>query len=162
MVESHANQLHDLDISDAGFFVLRSPTLPAEDFLKWTNNASLSQLLHATSCPSELDNAWRRDVGILRDRLRSIIDRPEIGRALLVASPALQSGIQHWKSDPDSKKGLQAERTLVRYFTRMCTRPTPFGLFAGCTLGRISKSSTDIGSLNLPPRRTYLTVMTQL
>src|SRR5262249_23212888 len=30
---------------------------------------------------------------------------------------------------------------LVRYFTRLCTRSTPLGLFAGCSVGRISEET---------------------
>jgi thiopeptide-type bacteriocin biosynthesis protein len=144
-------------ISGAGFFLLRTPTLPAEDFLNWTGDLAQTRFANVELDTNELESAWREDVSLLRERLKSLLDRAEIARAILIASPDLQSGIRYWRSDPDSKRGLQAERSLVRYFTRMCTRPTPFGLFAGCTLGRISKSETESSSLKLQPRCSYRT-----
>lgn len=144
-------------VSDVGFFVLRTPTLPVDDFLNWTRDLAQTRLAGVEAGADELESAWHQDVKVLRDRLRSLLNRSEIARALLIASSDLQSGIRHWRANPDSKRGAQAERTLVRYFTRMCTRPTPFGLFAGCTVGRISKPRTASCLLNLQPRRSYRT-----
>ena len=39
--------------------------------------------------------------------------------------------------DPDSERGGRIERAIVRYFSRMACRPTPFGLFAGGSVGTI-------------------------
>ena len=115
MTSEHKTLRYGRDILDAGFCVLRTPTLPAEDFLNWTNELEQTRLAGAELEADELESAWRRDVCVLRTRLKSLLDRPEISRALLIASPALQSGIPHWRSNPDSKKGLRAQRTLVRY-----------------------------------------------
>jgi thiopeptide-type bacteriocin biosynthesis protein len=143
------------DFSDAGFFVLRTPALPADDFLNWTNGMQASRLGKMPASPDEIESAWHDDVQMLRDRLKRLVDRPEISHALFVASPTLQSGIELWKVAPDSKKGLQAERALVRYFTRMCTRPTPFGLFAGVSLGHVTKSVIEHPGLHLQTRQFY-------
>jgi hypothetical protein len=44
-----------------------------------------------------------------------------------------------WVEFPESKKGLQAERALTRYFMRMTGRSTPFGLFSGCSVGTMQR-----------------------
>ncbi|HEU0105120.1 MAG TPA: lantibiotic dehydratase, partial [Vicinamibacteria bacterium] len=44
---------------------------------------------------------------------------------------------------PESERGQRVEHALVRYFARMCGRPTPFGLFAGCAMGALGEG-TDL------------------
>src|SRR5207237_10620091 len=43
------------------------------------------------------------------------------------------------RNAPDSDKGRATERSLVSYVLRAAARPTPFGLFAGCTTGRLGE-----------------------
>jgi len=123
----------------SGFFVLRSPLLPFDDFVRWGN---------------WLTGTWEADVERLRTRLRVVIDQPEIRHALLVASPSLVKSIPYWEQDPDSKRGVQTERSLVRYFARMCGRATPFGPLAGWSTGRIAEE-TGAGALSLQSRQQY-------
>jgi thiopeptide-type bacteriocin biosynthesis protein len=126
------------ELTHSGFFVLRSPLLPASELAAWSQDLTAFQAFGSADKGEAFEAAWLKDVRTLRERLRSIVDRPEIIHALYVASPSLLAGIEHWKRDPNSKKGLQAERALVRYFVRMCARSTPFGLFSGCSVGRIN------------------------
>ena len=119
------------DIVPSGLVVLRTPLLPMEEIDAW--RAGL-QVPHATE--DVLDAALAHDRALLRERLRKIVDRPEIAEALVVASPDLFDTLEQWKRDPESKKGRKTEQALVRYFLRMASRPTPFGLFSGCTAGR--------------------------
>jgi thiopeptide-type bacteriocin biosynthesis protein len=100
----------------SGFFVLRTPLLPFDTFTAWGEGA---------------------DAATLRQRLQLIIDRPEVREALFVASPSLSESLAVWREAPESERGQKVERALIRYFTRMCTRSTPFGLFAGCGVGRV-------------------------
>lgn len=121
--------------------------------MEWSEGLAAAQAAQPGNEAETMEKAWMKDVQVLRNRLRSIIDRPEIQHALYVASPSLQSGMEHWKRDPESKKGVQAERALVRYFARMVTRPTPFGLFSGCSVGSLQD---DCGTkLLLMPSRQY-------
>jgi thiopeptide-type bacteriocin biosynthesis protein len=46
-----------------------------------------------------------------------------------------------WFQEPQSEAGQKIERALVRYFARMAGRATPFGLFAGCSVGLIGAES---------------------
>ena len=100
----------------ADFFVLRTPLLPFDELLAWSEG---------------------EDRRLLRARLQALVARPEVREALLVASPSLDESIPVWLASPDTERGRKVEHTLVRYFARMAGRPTPFGLFAGCSFGRL-------------------------
>ena len=54
--------------------------------------------------------------------------------ALLIASQALYSGI---KRKPASQKKINnLKYSLLKYYIRACSRPTPFGLFSGVSMGQ--------------------------
>jgi thiopeptide-type bacteriocin biosynthesis protein len=103
----------------AGVVVLRTPLLPFDDIERWTAGVD--------------------DRALLRERLSSLLERPEIREALFVASPDLVESLAYWRRDPTSKKGQRAEHAVVRYLLRMASRPTPFGLFSGCTAGTVGE-----------------------
>ena len=73
------------------------------------------------------------------------LDNKAFSEALLIASPELFEEavkIQNKQKTPlKQKTGI--ENSLYRYFQRACTRPTPFGLFAGCATGTVG-DRTDI------------------
>jgi thiopeptide-type bacteriocin biosynthesis protein len=116
----------------AGFFALRTPLLPFDELTSWSAGLSAT---HLTDSSAALDAAYSADRLLLRQRLRDIISRPEVREALCVASPDLDDRLHVWDREPDSEAGEKIERALVRYFSRMAGRPTPFGLFAGCSVG---------------------------
>jgi hypothetical protein len=62
-----------------------------------------------------------------------------------VASPDLLDGVRDRADDP----GVEA--ALVRYVSRMASRPTRFGRFAACGIGTISDHTT----IELPPARQW-------
>ncbi|MCP4661822.1 MAG: lantibiotic dehydratase [bacterium] len=137
-----------LDVQPSGFFTMRTPLLPFEEVESWSSGLAAPA---AEDDPERLAEALAADRTLLRERLRRLIERPEIREALFVAAPELVSGIRAWHRDPESKKGRRAEETLVRYFLRMAARPTPFGLFSGCSTGTVSTRS----ELRLPARDAY-------
>lgn len=115
-------------------FVLRTPLLPLDDFLAWTRGAD----------DAEGDQEARAG---LREALGRWVERPEVREALLVASPSLVASLEVWRSKPGSKQGQQIERALVRYLSRMTSRPTPFGLCSGVSVGTLA----DRTELRLAP-----------
>jgi thiopeptide-type bacteriocin biosynthesis protein len=138
---------------DSGFFVLRTPLLPLDELVSWGAGLQARMAFESGGGPEAIDAAWRADLKLLRGRILQVIHRPDVLHALFVASPSLQSGVEYWKRDPDSKRGIQAERALVRYFERMASRATPFGLFSGCSLGQIAAQANESGvTLSLKPR----------
>jgi thiopeptide-type bacteriocin biosynthesis protein len=89
--------------------------------------------VEAPACsPGELEGALERDRARLRARLMEVVQRPEVTGALSVASPDLLDGLRERDDDP----GVEA--ALLRYVSRMASRPTPFGLFAACGVGEIT------------------------
>ena len=118
----------------SGFFVLRTPLLPFTEVTAWGRGL---QAPSAGEDPGVLAEALAADRVQLRRRLEDIVTTPEFRDALFVASPSLAAAVDPWRKDPDSDKGRATERSLVSYLMRAAGRPTPFGLFAGCTTGTI-------------------------
>ena len=74
----------------------------------------------------------------------SLLADPHIRRALAVGSPSLLNTVARFKqSKPSRRDAEQMGAKLLRYVTRMSTRPTPYGLFAGVALGTWS-TVTDL------------------
>jgi len=96
------------------FFVLRQPTYSLDKLFQFHNQLATQSLANL---------------------LRLHYADPLAQQALFVASPALYERFSRWlagESLPEEDKLLV---TLHKYLVRMCTRPTPYGLFAGCTVG---------------------------
>ena len=76
------------------------------------------------------------------DRLRAdptywlrLAEQPEVREALHLASPGLMRRLA--AGNPDDKVAA----SVTAYLVRMCTRATPFGLFAGCSLGEVGDAT---------------------
>jgi lantibiotic biosynthesis protein len=116
----------------SGFFVLRTPLLPVDTFVDWSRHAS--------------------DVDALRDKLARIASLPEVREAIFLASPDLDETLQPWlDARLDGNRARRVERAVLRYFSRMVVRPTPFGLCAGWSTGSIGSNT----NLTLAPRGRY-------
>lgn len=63
---------------------------------------------------------------------------------LQIAAPELSEGI--------GKGADKAQYPAYRYYQRACTRPTPFGLFAGCSVGTIG---SDCSKIYLSKQKEY-------
>ncbi len=122
------------DFAPSELVVLRTPMLPFEEIESWSAGLSAP-----ASDGGALAGALAHDRELLRERLRALVERPEVAEALFLASPDLSQSLAHWLREPESKKGQRTEQGLVRYFLRMASRPTPFGLFSGCTAGTVGE-----------------------
>lgn len=118
----------------AGFFAVRTPLLPVEALSQWAQGTEASAALG----PGELESAIHADRNRLRSRLAALFAQPAVREALFLASPDLASKLPVWMNDPESGQGEKIERALIRYFVRMAVRPTPFGLFAGASVGAVA------------------------
>jgi thiopeptide-type bacteriocin biosynthesis protein len=139
------------DFEPSELVVLRTPLLPMEEIEAWTSD------LLSPACAGDdaaLEEALAHDRALLRRRLRDSLERPELREAVFLASPDLTESLAQWQRDPDGKKGRRTEHGLVRYFLRMASRPTPFGLFSGCTAGRTGRDG-ERTRFTLAPRTTY-------
>ncbi|MBQ4850325.1 lantibiotic dehydratase [Pseudoalteromonas sp. MMG012] len=66
---------------------------------------------------------------------------PGVEEAVYLASPSLLERIEQWRSKPESKQGKKVAKALLKYMVRMCSRPTPFGLFSGIHKGMVTDST---------------------
>lgn len=83
-----------------------------------------------------------------------------IKEAINLASPELKKGLDKWAAQnselsDEKKKGY--ELTFLKYLSRMSSRCTPFGLFAGCSVGNLNaETNITLASLNNHRRFTQL------
>lgn len=136
------------EFEPSGLVVIRTPLLPVEELDAW--GADLQAPLRAED-EAALPEALVHDRALLRRRLQELLDRPEVREAIFLASPDLAESLAQWRREPESKKGQRTENGLVRYFLRMTSRSTPFGLFSGCTSGSVGERT----SFALGERRSY-------
>lgn len=121
-------------LAPSGFFALRTPLLPLGQFLEWGEGVEAPAVVDQ---PNLLEGALQRDRALLGGRLQAVFDQPPLREALFLGSPDLERALDGWKQDRRGGRGPGVERALVRYFSRMSSRPTPFGLFAGNSTGTV-------------------------
>ena len=61
------------------------------------------------------------------------VQSPVFKEMLQIATPDLSEGMDNGAE--------RAQFSAYRYFERACTRPTPFGLFAGCSMGAVGEQT---------------------
>ena len=103
-------------------YVLRTPLLSIDYYKKLT----------AADAVSEAD-------------LREICQDKLIREAIFLASPSLLFEIDKWLAHEltDPKKCNRLKDAVLKYVARICARCTPFGLFAGCTVGQFSDEDSS-------------------
>lgn len=132
----------------SGFFVLRTPLLPFEEMVAWSEGL---EAVGSLGDSQRLEAALERDRARLRARLLALVARPEVRDALFVASPSVDEALEVWQKEPDSQQGRKLEPAVVSYVSRAAARATPFGLFAGWTTGTIAAQTR----LRLQARERY-------
>ena len=103
-------------------YVLRTPLFPITFYLELVENYSREKVLEA-------------------------FENPLVREAIYIASPELVSALDKWKKEAPSlsdKKENSLEIALLKYVARMAARCTPFGLFAGCTTGKVDLETNSI------------------
>ncbi|MEL6976511.1 MAG: lantibiotic dehydratase family protein, partial [Bacteroidota bacterium] len=126
-------------------FILRVPILPLTFFFDLTSGDEVSE--------NSLQNAFQD---------------PVIQEAVFLASPTLFFELQKWmEGDLDSKKAQRMVTSLLKYLSRMSSRCTPFGLFAGCATGNFSETTDLVIEASTEHRRftrpdmNYLVALSQ-
>lgn len=107
------------------FYLLRMPVVSVENLLSLNKNLKEKSL---EIC------------------IKEIFGQPFYQEAIYVASPELFQEFQKWQDGTliNEKEVSKLVVSLYKYYVRMCTRCTPYGLFAGSALGNISEKSTEI------------------
>lgn len=108
------------------FFLLRTPVLSFDDY---------------TSCfPEEWGSLEDLKAYTVR-RIIELSNDPVIKEAIAVSSPSLHESLFRLQDVDDPRKQEQVLKGFMRYVLRMMTRPTPFGLFSGVSVGHFGESS---------------------
>lgn len=123
MVKNKSKQeiMSDYKIKYFSEYVLRTPLFPLSAYFKIIENYS-----------SEKCTAFYKN--------------PVVKEAFNLASPDLKNQLDKWALETSSlsnEKKASLELTFLKYAARMSSRCTPFGLFAGCSVGKLD-SETNI------------------
>lgn len=118
-------------------YILRKPILPLDFFINLTSDLDVSE--------NELKRLFN--------------DEPVIKEIIYLSSPSLYYQIQKWthNKELERKKVERIKISFLKYLSRASFRCTPFGLFAGCTIGDISQDyDVKISRRNQFKRKTVL------
>jgi len=140
---SRAQRPRDVPFEPSGFFVFRTPLLPVSTLQRWGRD-----LIAAGSEPGSASEALATDRARLLECLRREIADPVVREAIFCASPSLDEAVEAWLRDPSNPRSEGVSGAVARYLVRMAGRATPFGLFAGYSLGKIDEATM----LGLAPR----------
>src|SRR5690348_7988168 len=110
------------EFATSGFFALRTPLFPFEEFLKLSEALTFFKALRENG---DIATAAAADARLVRARLQEFLDRPEVKEALWLGSPDFVSALSLWRKEPEGEKGQRLEHSLYRYVARMTSRPTP-------------------------------------
>lgn len=87
---------------------------------------------------------------VTKERFKELFQDPIINEAIFLATPPLYEELQKWSNNKitDSKKEERLLDSFFKYISRMSSRCTPFGIFAGCSVGKFNDSTKIV--LNKP------------
>lgn len=133
---------HPSTCQTADFFVLRTPGLPLDAL------SPRIQALRETDAQDPSAEWQESDRESLCQVLRDLVRRNDIREAMALASPDLASRLGAWlEGSLQGKVARNIEQSLLKYLSRMSSRSTPFGLFAGVSMGAWSPASRlSVGS----------------
>ncbi|WP_326984189.1 lantibiotic dehydratase family protein [Chryseobacterium sp. MYb264] len=81
------------------------------------------------------------------DELKKICREPIFLEAIYLSSPSLYVEINKWlgsEKDFSTKEFQKLKHTILKYYSRISTRSTPFGLFSAVRLGKFSLAMSNI------------------
>ncbi|WP_293939972.1 lantibiotic dehydratase [Sphingobacterium sp. UBA5996] len=116
------------------YFLLRTPLLPA---------AVAVDLLRI------------EEANDMEERLRHLFQREQLKEALFLASPTFSVEVEKWL-EYKKESSLKMITSLLKYAIRMSSRSTPFGLFAGVSLGNVIASEKKVSLIRGNTHKTVL------
>lgn len=75
------------------------------------------------------------------ENIESLLRNDDIREAIYLASSVLYHELERY-AELDENEKSRIKNSFVRYISRMSTRCTPFGLFAGCSVGNIEEETS--------------------
>ncbi|MDF2551630.1 MAG: lantibiotic dehydratase [Chryseobacterium sp.] len=83
--------------------------------------------------------------------LKEICSNVIFQEAIYLASPNLYKELKNWldsEKELSSSQHQKLKNTILKYYIRMSTRCTPFGLFSGVGLGKFNQEETENNNLS--------------
>lgn len=114
-------------------YVLRTPLLTVDFFLKLTKGDKVTD-----------------------EQLKNVFSDSIIKEAIFLASPILFEEIEKWVTGKNLDEKGEIRNSFLKYLSRICSRPTPFGLFSGCSTGQFFNESKIVRENSLNKRHTRL------
>lgn len=112
---------------------------------KFNYSVSSSFQIRSPLFPFELIEKLVEKENSLSELIDFTIEHPFLLEAILIASPQLYDTIIRYDSKKISyKKKTSLKNSLYRYIIRSSTRCTPYGIFAGVSVGKYSNSTCII------------------
>lgn len=90
--------------------------------------------------------------------LISVLSNVLISESIYLASPELYTELKKTMENKTCNINKKLQSSITKYICRMCTRCTLFGLFAGCSIGKIGEFSITVLSDEIS-RKTRLDMM---
>jgi len=93
-------------------------------------------------------NSFNSEVVDIRNEFKSLLKNDDFKKGLIISSSSLYSAMDTYLKSISSKlnrKLEQTERGLLRYYTRMSMKATPFGAFCNIVPGRIINANSNNG-----------------
>jgi len=125
-------RMPELDISVADFAVVRTPLLPFQRFVELAGETS--------------DAGVTESREQIAGRLHQAFCDPVLSESLYVASRSLHERFSERLAAGSAETDRKLDRALMKYFGRMTSRCTPFGLLAGVSWAPISVVSDSRNS----------------
>ncbi len=85
--------------------------------------------------------------------LKQLFSNPEMQQTLYIASPALFMRFKCWLNGEEIAEKNKLIQTLFKYFLRISSRCTPYGMFAGCSLGAFGSETKIVFDTQNPYRK---------
>jgi lantibiotic biosynthesis protein len=120
-------------IQPFGFYVLRRHLVPVDGLF----------VLNET-CDSLLKT---------EEFLRNLFSSAQMQESLYNASPDFYERFRCWLSGEEIAEKNRLIQTLFKYYLRICSRCTPYGMFAGCTTGEFDDETQIIFDETNPYRK---------
>src|SRR5689334_12870824 len=108
-----------------GWFALRTPLLSFDVLERLSAHAARRG---DDRTDDELDRAIAADRAETLSSLRTLATLPHVREALALTSPTFAEAVRAWLEDPASPRAHDVPASLLRYVSRMASRPTPHGL----------------------------------
>src|ERR1700755_2063265 len=110
-------------LATENYYILRTPAAPIDQFLQKSRSIRMDNL-----------GAF----------IKEMVEGSDLHETLYLASPELLQQYRRWLTEGlEKKQEDKLMMSIYKYLLRLCSRCTPFGLFAGCAMGEIGPQ-TDI------------------